>query len=647
MDFAVSVESAFSPMILRRKNTWYSINDGDWFDPNTWMGNGLDKKNYTTPQAGDDVVINNTVTYQPTIVVANLILNNVTVNASGTFKLYNVNVPIFQVLGSFLCYGTLDMNNANSKIYLGGVNNVIANVIFASTSTVVYNSINDQNILPLAYAKLAVSGMLNTNSISSTYNSTQLHYPTRYLTANTTISSTLVMDGCTFQLGSYNLTVTGATSFGGGVTLLKSGSGTVTFIGLFDGSGGGNNTLDFTAGNPNVELRGGFVPTYYQNGVNTHFKTGTGTWTFSTNSQNIHAVFATTYMFDCPIVISGAITVTVTNPNSCPIQFNNTINGDNAGSTLNNDGTIYLGSTSSPMSTGIFNYMHGGSTSVLGFVANSNQTLPYSTYGGLLIGGSGIKTLSGDTTASGILQIGINGLSASQLELSSFALSVTGTTTLFASSGITKNSSTGAVLFVGLLDGWTQTQFGFIDFSAGNPNVELRGGLKATYGTGSIFKTGTGTWKFSTNNQTITCGPTITSQFDCLVLISGAITVTLSPGSTGSILQFNGVINGDNAGSILDNRMTGGTASTVINNATAPMSTGKLYCNQAANLFIYGLAGNQDITVPTDPTNPGYSSLTLNGSGAKRLLGNVSVKGTYTLTPPATLNYNGFSLTNP
>ena len=76
------------------------------------------------------------------------------------------------------------------------------------------------------------------------------------------------------------------------------------------------------------------------------------------------------------------------------------------------------------------------------------------------------------------------------------------------------------------------------------------------------------------------------------------------------------------------------------------MNTGKLYCNQTLNTFIYGLGGNQDITSPSDAT-PGYQNLILQGSGVKRLLGNVSVKGTYTLTSPATLNTNGFALTNP
>ncbi len=76
------------------------------------------------------------------------------------------------------------------------------------------------------------------------------------------------------------------------------------------------------------------------------------------------------------------------------------------------------------------------------------------------------------------------------------------------------------------------------------------------------------------------------------------------------------------------------------------MVTGKLYCNQAINTFIYDLASDQDMIVPSDPT-PGYKNLILNGSGAKKLLGNISVKGVYTLTSPATLNSNGFTLTNP
>ena len=131
--------------------------------------------------------------------------------------------------------------------------------------------------------------------------------------------------------------------------------------------------------------------------------------------------------------------------------------------------------------------------------------------------------------------------------------------------------------------------------------------------------------------------------FDCNILIDN---ITLTLGTT-QYSRFNGVINGTTANSILDNRTTHSIGTRYFNEI-APMMTGKLYCNQVAgNRWRYSRSGNQDIKAPDDPTNPGYQNLVLEGSGAKRLLGNVSVKGTYTLTAPATVNTNGFALTNP
>jgi hypothetical protein len=111
--------------------------------------------------------------------------------------------------------------------------------------------------------------------------------------------------------------------------------------------------------------------------------------------------------------------------------------------------------------------------------------------------------------------------------------------------------------------------------------------------------------------------------------------------STGGI-RLAGTLNGASSTAVFDNRSVFSPISTA-----APMLTGQLYCNQANNLVMYGKSGAQNIGVPTDAVSPGYYNLTLNGTGAKTLLGNVSVKGVYTLTPPATLNTNGFTLTNP
>ncbi len=157
----------------------------------------------------------------------------------------------------------------------------------------------------------------------------------------------------------------------------------------------------------------------------------------------------------------------------------------------------------------------------------------------------------------------------------------------------------------------------------------------------SVCYTGTGTFKFSTNNQNIGFsaynGGVCAAEF----LISGAITVTFISSPAIGVVS-SGILNGDNASSTFVNKAIFSYA-----NAQEPMQTGKLYCNQAANTFNYNLSGNQNIQVLSDPTNPGYYNLTLSGSGAKTLLGNVSVKNTYTLTSPATLNSNGYALTTP
>jgi hypothetical protein len=68
------------------------------------------------------------------------------------------------------------------------------------------------------------------------------------------------------------------------------------------------------------------------------------------------------------------------------------------------------------------------------------------------------------------------------------------------------------------------------------------------------------------------------------------------------------------------------------------MATGLLDTSTNLNTFIYG-NGNQNIR------GGNYRNLTFNGGGVKTLQGNVVRTGTYVLTPPATVNLNGFTLT--
>ena len=150
-----------------------------------------------------------------------------------------------------------------------------------------------------------------------------------------------------------------------------------------------------------------------------------------------------------------------------------------------------------------------------------------------------------------------------------------------------------------------------------------------------VFKTGTGLFKFSTNNQTINFSAYLAGPLACNFLISGAITVSFSPGGV-AIQPLLGELNGDNVASTFNNLGYFAYA-----NSQQPMETGVLQSSSISSTFEYDLNGDQDIT----PIS--YNNLTLSNGGNKKLLGNVSVIDTYTLSSPAVLDSNGFTLTNP
>lgn len=596
MDFAVSSEPFRSVMILRRFNTWFSVQNGLWDDPNTWISNAMDKHKVTVPQPGDNVWINNSVTLTG---ITNYTVNSIYGNGSLIFS----NVTFLTVNGDIQMTGTVDQTASTCVLVLNGYNNSITNYTAAANSVMFYNGFYAQDIMPLSY------GSLTTNNTGK-----------KNLTANTTLSGNLLVR-TNLECATYDLTVNGTTGIVNSNvgSFTKSGSGTIIFVGQVDAASAFS-TVNLSGGNPNVEFRSGITMNSFV------FNTGSGTFSFTAN-QNITQNGAGT-TWNAPISIVGAVTLTVNG--SQPLIIPTVINGTTGSSTLTISTRLYLGTTTTPMATGVFNYMPT-SAAMVGYVMNSIFTLPYTTFAGLYIGGTGVKTLLGSTTLSGNLVVNNN------LECSTFDLTVNGTTTVQnGGTDVFTKSGAGSLLFVGLFDA-SVGALNMINWSAGNPSVEFRGGLKVQ---SNSFNTGTGTFTFSTNNQTLNVISNNLGTWAAPILVSGAITLT----NTGLLLGLiaTGVLNGSGATSIFINN--GGFT---YNNATAPMVTGKLYCNQAANTFVYGLAGGQDIQPPVDPVNPGYYNLTLQGSGAKKLLGNVSVKQVYTLTAPATLNSNGFALTNP
>jgi hypothetical protein len=358
-----------------------------------------------------------------------------------------------------------------------------------------------------------------------------------------------------------------------------------------------------------------------RNGVN--FGSGTfnilttSTWTFFSAGNGPTSIGA------CNFIIASGVTLTL---NGAAAWLNNgTVNGVDGTSVLDVSTSYCYGNSNAVMATGVFNYNFSGTSTIF---SEGTVSIPGLSYYNLNIV-TGTATLAGNTTVSNSLTVG------STFQLAAHNLAVSGTTTI---QGTVLKSGSGTVDFNVLT---ASNSSGKIDFSVGNPTVNLSGNITNDWRSGLDFGSNAVNIIASINLGIWTAGNTAYSSTNSFLIASGkTLTNTGLSNSTGGIATT-GSVNGADGTAIFDNR-------SICNyqNARAPMVAGKLYCNQAANTFIYGAAGNQDIIVPSDAT-PGYQNLTLNNSGVKRLLGNVSVKSVYNVTSPAMLNSNGFALTNP
>ncbi len=566
-----------------------------------------------------------------------ILTNNATVNFTGPVEIgagltitnnFVSNTAIFQISG------TLDLLSAGSSFINKGVvywnNPAFYNVTtgtfdqttFANTVGYVFNG--NATLPYTTYSSLLISGT-----------------GTKTLGGNTTLNADLISTGI-LDCSIHNLTVNGATNTQGG-KLIKSGAGNILFVGNLN-IGNTLESVDFSVGNPTVELRGGMG--FSNSNPNAQaIRSGTGVWTFSTNNQTIRpwsTLFPIT--LDCPIIISGAITVSLTQVigTGGALNLNNTINGDSASSTLVvGTGSVLTFATAASvpsMTTGIFD--RSTFANIVAYSGNYSATIPFNTFSSLTIGGTGTKTLGGSTTLSANLLINNGG----QLECSTHNLTVNGTSNInpTVSRYPFVKSGAGALLFVGNVNLNTINGSYIFDLSGGNPTVEFRNGISIGYAAilANWSRTGTGQWSFTTNNQ-IALIQALT--YNCPVLISGEITVTMANNTLTT--TFANTINGNNVNSKL---IIGANNTINYQSSTQPMATGILDTSTNLNTWIYGL-GNQNIKgSPTISPKQVYRNLRFSGSGTtKTLQGFVSVLNTYTLDAGVTVNNNGFTLTNP
>lgn len=514
---------------------------------------------------------------------------------------------VINVMGHLSCSG------APNIISFAGKN--IINSLSPGTSTFTYIASSAQSVAGANYNILRINGAGN-----------------KTLNGNLIVSGNLFFDtAASLDLFSYDMSVSGLTNLGGSLTtyrLIKSKPGNVLFGGGTSQETFGNaRAIDFSGGNPNVEVRNGLVITEYVASP-TNILPGYGTWTFSTNNQNLSCLI--NFLGD--VLVSGSINLNLQSSN---VSLYKPINGTTGSASLTNRGTIQYytaNAGNNMMRTGSFDYLTHLNTQ--NYVINGPYTLPYTTYRNLGIGNpsaggsTGTMFLSGSTIVSGSLTV----VSGHFLDCSSSSLEVTGSTYVQAGGTIFKSSNVGRAIFGGNFRGDFFGGQVAIDFSASNASAEFRNGIYTFYYQGNTvtFRTGTGSWFFTTNNQAINSNigsgnASFTTTYDCPIIISGAITLDI----TNTNLYFNNTINGTEAASKFKNSSVIYFASS--QSLGGSFRTGSYDFTSSVNTVYFGgdYSGTSSVALNT------FYNLGITGTGVKTLgtssyvSGALNVNGTF------------------
>lgn len=334
--------------------------------------------------------------------------------------------------------GTITINSGSTLI-IGGTGDFPANYTtntINAASAVNYNG-TTQSVNAFTYGNLQINGSGTKTSAGAI-----------------TVSGNLsIGNGATLSHGSYNLTVTGTSTIGGGTSgglILTSSTGTKQFISAVTVANGAtwNNS-----GNSAVNFRGGLT----NNGT---FTAGTGVYTFDTNSQNLNGTISIPN-----VAVTG---ITLTNNNSLTVG---TALSGTGGLTNAASSSLTIGGTS-----GITTLTASASGNTVTYNGGS-QTVKAATYYILTMNGSGTAVLGGTVSATTL------NVSAAVLNTDNQSLSVSGTTTVNGGLGITTGTS-GTISFGNLTIGAT----GSFSNSA-NGNFSISG----DFSNSNTFSAGTGT----------------------------------------------------------------------------------------------------------------------------------------------------------
>lgn len=503
------------------------------------------------------------------------------------------NAGVLNVATTLAGSGTLT-NGVGATLGIGGTVSITALTAGASPNTVVYTGAA-QTVRAIAYHHLSLSGsgaktLTGVGTIAG--NLTLSGTCTAATAVATAIGGNLTVGaGTTFTAAGYNLTVTGTTSISGTLAH-SSATGTKTYVGSVTIEPGGSWT---NTGNSAITFQGGLV----FNGAT--FSSGTGVYTFSTNPQTIEGAGALTI---ANVTVTG-ITLTNNAPNFT-VATALTGTGDlvqGVGATLFIGGASTITTLDATAALNTVNY------------SGAAQTVKPTTYYHLVLGGSGLKTLtnvgtiSGDltltgtctattaitTTIGGSLLVG----AGTTLTVGGYGFTVTGSTSV--SGTLAYASSAGVKTHIGLV----VIEPGGVWTNAGNSAVTFRGGLVHN---GTTFTSGTGVYTFAVNAQTVKGDSPLAINnlaVDGIPLTNNSsnLTVSAALSGTGQLVQEIGAT-----------LFIGGTSTIAALEATA-----------SPNTVVYG--GTNQAIIAT-----GYHHLTLSGSGTKTLPGEaLTVSGDFTI----------------
>jgi hypothetical protein len=591
---------------------FYSVKDGSWNDVSVWET--VSGRVGKIPSLNDDVYIHTMINC---VVGFPFKCNNLFITTTGVFSGNSVTgiADTSTVFGNLKCDGRL---LATNNIELGGLDNYIDMSKTQSLGVLSYNRFGDQPIMPITHNVLRIAGPSAGSG-------------KKYLTANTTCASfSTGVSNSYFEIGPYDFTCLG--TFSNQAYTSCTGNGKITFVGAA--------TFIQTmviSGAPDIEFRGGITqhpaPVAYAIifagqlvDSSKWSQSGFGQIRFTTNNQNITL---TNFIAHCPIIVDAGITVTLTAGSL--LQLNDSLNGVHATtSQFINKGTVYFNNVSNfTMATGVFD--KDTFANVVGYIFNGSITLPYTTYQGLYIAGTGIKTqASGTNTIATTLNIvtgatltsagntsvgGVTTLNGT-LNLTSFDWQFNGINATAGSPLLTKTGA-GNILWTGTINFLN----GGISFT-GNPNVEVRNGFTLANFTNV---SGTGTWNFTTNSQTITLASILYAIQD--MVITGAITIT-NASSTGT-WQINNSLDGTAAGSSFINK-----GRLYFNTTNAPFATAGSLDYLTFNTNTIGYVMDANFTLPSTS----YWGLYISGKGAftKTLSGNTTIQGVFTMAHTGT-----------